>query len=437
MAGVATAFHLAVRLGIYGVLLVDERDPLTLTSDKGTEAYRNWWPGPDDTMVRFMQRSITLLELLSLESGHAFAMNRQGYAYLTGEPDRIPLMRREAETVSGFGAGLLRIHSTGGSGYDASASSLDGADLVLDPSVIAEHLPFVTHRTVAMLHARRCGWMDARALGHWMLDRFLEVGGRFVRDCVNAIDIRNDRLDRVVFASGTVLYPGTLVFSTGPLFHETGLLMGLKLPVSHELHCKIILPDPDRIIPADIPMLIWTDPVFLSWTEEEKRRLSGHEDTRWLTDKFPAGVHLRPRHRDGRDTILGVWTYDRNPCSPVWPLPINPHYAETVIRALTVMVPRLSAYFGKGGETFVDGGYYCKTKDNRPLIGPLPVQNIYVNAALSGYGVMAAQAAAELVAGYLTGEPLPAYAPAFRFERFQDPVYLASLTARDGMEGQL
>ncbi len=38
---------------------------LSLTSSKGTEAYRNWWPGPGDTMVRFMNRSIELLDAIA------------------------------------------------------------------------------------------------------------------------------------------------------------------------------------------------------------------------------------------------------------------------------------------------------------------------------------------------------------------------------------
>jgi len=41
MAGISAAYHLAVKRGVRNVVLVDERDPLTLTSDKGTEAYRN------------------------------------------------------------------------------------------------------------------------------------------------------------------------------------------------------------------------------------------------------------------------------------------------------------------------------------------------------------------------------------------------------------
>jgi glycine/D-amino acid oxidase-like deaminating enzyme len=37
IAGIAAAYHLAVRRGVRGVVLVDERPPLSLTSDKSTE----------------------------------------------------------------------------------------------------------------------------------------------------------------------------------------------------------------------------------------------------------------------------------------------------------------------------------------------------------------------------------------------------------------
>src|SRR5262245_20058910 len=79
IAGIAAAYHLAVRRGVTDVLLIDERPPLSLTSDKSTECYRNWWPGPGDAMVALMNRSIDLLEELARESGNMFRMNRRGY----------------------------------------------------------------------------------------------------------------------------------------------------------------------------------------------------------------------------------------------------------------------------------------------------------------------------------------------------------------------
>ena len=91
------------------------------------------------------------------------------------------------------------------------------------------------------------------------------------------------------------------------------------------------------------------------------------------------------------------------------------------------MVPGLRQYFDKLPKPWADGGYYLKTQENRPLIGPLPVKGAYIIGALSGFGVMAACAAGELLAAHVTGAALPGYAPAFLLSRYQDPAYRALL----------
>ena len=110
IAGISAAYHLAVEQGIKDIILVDERSPLTLTSDKSTECYRNWWPGPDSTMVTFTNRSIDLMEKLADETENYFHMNRRGYMFLTGNPDHLSVMQQSAEKISKLGAGPLRIH---------------------------------------------------------------------------------------------------------------------------------------------------------------------------------------------------------------------------------------------------------------------------------------------------------------------------------------
>ena len=110
IAGVAAAYHLAVRHRVARVTIVDEREPLTLTSDKGTAAYRNWWPGPDATMLRYMSRSIDLLEEMAEESGNAFRLSRRGYLFVTGTEDGVDRLRETAVAVSGLGMGQLRTH---------------------------------------------------------------------------------------------------------------------------------------------------------------------------------------------------------------------------------------------------------------------------------------------------------------------------------------
>ena len=110
IAGVSAAYHLAKKHGIRKVLIVDERAPLTLTSDKSTEAYRNWWPGPGDTMVRFMNRSIDLLEQVAAESDNYFNMSRRGYVFLTARPEQARVMERVAKEISDLGAGPIRTY---------------------------------------------------------------------------------------------------------------------------------------------------------------------------------------------------------------------------------------------------------------------------------------------------------------------------------------
>jgi glycine/D-amino acid oxidase-like deaminating enzyme len=83
----------------------------------------------------------------------------------------------------------------------------------------------------------------------------------------------------------------------------------------------------------------------------------------------------------------------------------------------------------------VDGGYYCKTRENRPLIGPVGDAGLWVLGALSGFGIMASPAAGELLAAHVLGLPLPPWAAAFRPDRYEDPAYLEAF--RDPTGGQL
>ena len=439
VAGVAAAYHLVVRSGVRNVVLVDEGPPLSLTSAYGTEAYRNWWP--DLTMFRFISRSIDLLEELAEESDNAIRMNRRGYVFLTGDRRRIPELEKEAEAVAGLGGGSLRVHRDGRSYVPSRPEGLQpdlaGADLLLDTETIGRRFPFLTDDTAAMLHVRRCGWMDVPALGRWMLDRIVSGGGRIVRDSVTAVATKNNRVTAVRLASGSMIETGKLILAAGPLVARAGRMLDLDIPVFMELHGKVIVEDRAGVLPPESPMMIWTDPVELVWDEEERRKRSADPATRHLTEPFPAGLHIRPRFRDGKQTFLGIWTYDVAPREAVFPPDFDPAYPVIVLRGLARMIPGMKAYFDTADALPVDGGYYCKTPDNRPLIGPLPVEGAYIAGALSGYGVMGSQAAGELVAAHVTGGDLPDYAKAFSFDRF-DGLSAADMAGmRDATRGQL
>src|SRR5437762_4103587 len=140
IAGIAAAYHLT-RQGITDIVLVDERPPLSLTSDKSTECYGNWWPGPGDAMVALMNRSIDLLEDLARESGNVFRMNRRGYLFATADPERVPGFLRAAREAATLGAGALRLHDHPASEYrPAPADGFEeqpiGTDVITDRSLI-------------------------------------------------------------------------------------------------------------------------------------------------------------------------------------------------------------------------------------------------------------------------------------------------------------
>src|SRR3954466_7424216 len=112
IAGIAAAYSLAVEHGLDDVVIVEQGHPLSLTSDKSTEAYRNWWPGPDWTMTAFMNRSIDLIEALARETGNRFHLNRRGYAFTTADASKIPFLQTMAKTAETRGAGPARFHDT-------------------------------------------------------------------------------------------------------------------------------------------------------------------------------------------------------------------------------------------------------------------------------------------------------------------------------------
>jgi glycine/D-amino acid oxidase-like deaminating enzyme len=182
--------------------------------------------------------------------------------------------------------------------------------------------------------------------------------------------------------------------------------------------------------------LIWSDPQRLEWTEDERSLLDDVQAAPSLLDEFPEGVHARPEGPADSPIVLILWTYHAEPVEPVFPAPLDPQYPEIALRGLARMVPALKAYFGRSARPVVDGGYYTKTAENRPLVGPLPVRGAWIIGALSGFGLMASSACGELLARHVAGAELPAYARWFVLERYQDPSY-KGLLEDWGTTGQL
>jgi sarcosine oxidase, subunit beta len=436
IAGIAAAYHLAVRHGMSDVVLVDERPPLSLTSDKSAECYRNWWPGPGDAMVAAMNRSIDLLEELARESGNVFRMNRRGYLFATADPARVPQLVRAAEEAAALGAGPARLHVGPGSDYRPSPAEgfeaqPTGSDVITDRALIRRHFGWLADDTVAVLHARRCGWLSGQQLGMYLLERARDKGVRLLEGRVTRVETGGGRVVAVQVSGSagtdTIATP-RFVAAAGPMLPSVGRLLGVELPVFCERHAKVAFTDALGAMPREAPLTIWADPMRLPWSDDERADLARSEHRR-LLDEFPAGVHGRPEGAGESRAVLLIWTYDVEPVEPRFPVPFDPAYPEIVIRGMSRMIPAMAAYLARLPRAYVDGGYYTKTRENRFLAGPLPVEGAYLIGALSGYGLMSSSTAADLLAAHVTGAPLPRYAPAFTLSRYDDPAYRQQLAS--------
>ena len=242
---------------------------------------------------------------------------------------------------------------------------------------------------------------------------------------------------QVDLSSGTTrISTRRFVDAAGPRIAQVAALIGVELPIFSELHLKACFQDSLAVVPREAPLLIWDDPQQLPWNEEERTALGVSAETRWLLETFPASVHARPEGGMGSQNLLILWPYHVHPVEPTFPLPEDPSFPEIALRGMSTMIPGLRTYLERIPRAFVDGGYYTKTAENRLLSGPLPVDGAYVLGALSGYGLMAACAAAELLAAHVTSLTLPTYARAFSLERYTDLAYLR-LVKEWGSTGQL
>ena len=438
ITGVAAA-HFLSQAGVKNILLVDERPPLSFTSDRSTECYRNWWP--DSEMLALMNRSIDLMEGLADESGNVFRMNRRGYLYLTADESSIVNLETVSRRTSSLGAGPIRVHSSSSLYYQPSPAEgfhdqAAGADLLIGHELIHKYFPYVTDSAVAALHVRRAGWLSAQQLGMYLLETARRRGVRFESARVTEVNLTNDQVSGVGLSTGERVDSPVFVNAAGPYLEDVGRLLGINLPVHTELHLKTAIKDPLGVVGREAPLLIWTDPQSLPWEDEEREALAEDDETRWLTESFPSGAHTRPEGAGESQTILMLWEYQTKVMEPVWPPKMDEQYPEVALRGLSVMLPRMKEYFGRMPRPQLDGGYYTKTRENRPLVGPMCTEGAYMIGAVSGYGIMSACGVGDLLARHVNGSELPSYASAFALSRYENPEYMKKLE-NWGENGQL
>ncbi|GMF43110.1 unnamed protein product [Phytophthora fragariaefolia] len=117
-------------------------------------------------------------------------------------------------------------------------------------------------------------------------------------------------------------------------------------------------------------------------------------------------------------------------------------FPEVCVRGLSRLFPQVKSYLTRPearDSFYVSGGYYCKTLDNLPLIGPAPstIGGVYLQSAMTGVGLMSSMASGHLLAAHVMDEKLEGcglanYVDAFLPSRFEDQAYVDFLSDGGG-----
>ncbi len=411
IAGIATAYYLATKYGQTRVVLIDRSLPMSLTTAKSGENFRDYWP--QACMASFARRSLDLMQELADASGDAFDMRFSGYCYVS----------------EAAGPGVFP--------PDPLAGSPPGLHRTCEAGAIRQRYPYLAETIQQVLHVERAGAIDVHALGSLMLARARDAGVELQQGTVESIERRSRAfaLDLATEGDRAQVIADRLVLAAGPFVDRLAGMMDLELPVESILQRKIVIPDPEQVIPRDMPFTIFADPQTLSWSDEEAELIDSSPDDRWLLGEFPGGLHVKP---ESQDQVKLGWAYNRTAEPPKWDPEEDLEFPDIVLRGASRFLPALSRYAGDRIPTPVVqySGYYTRTRENWPVIGPLRHEGLYAVAALSGYGTMCACAAGELCADWMLGDDLAGYARYFHPDRYDDPVVLAEIDRQEG-DGQL
>ena len=409
IAGIASAYYLAVKYQQSGIVLIDRDLPMSFTTNKSGENYRDYWP--DACMSSFIGHSLDLMGELVRQYGDRFDMREFGYDFVSQQAK---------------------------SDLFSSEHLIDGQlDRITDSASIRSSRPYLADSIQQIVHARHAGAIDVYALGSLLLSCAKKAGVEIRFGEIEDIAYQSDDGFELSLTSAREvdrIKAQQLVLAAGPFVNKLAALLGLELPVKSYLQRKFVIPDPREIIPRDMPFTIFADSQRLNWTDEEQQLFAEDPEYHWLLDEFPPGLHIKPE--SGSQIKLG-WAYNRQSEQPVWTPNTDIEFPSIVMRGASHFIPALEHYVEQLPTPVVQyAGYYTRTKENWPIIGPLDHPNLYAVAALSGYGTMAACAAGELCANWMMNEPLPDYADNFHPNRYHDPAVKAQLALVDS-DGQL
>ncbi|MCB0110405.1 MAG: FAD-binding oxidoreductase, partial [Caldilineaceae bacterium] len=324
IAGIATAYYLTKQHGITNITVVDPHAPLSQTTAKSGENYRNWWPFPP--LAAFTNRSIDLLETLAAATNNRFQMQRRGYLYVSTQPE-VEAFVGQIRQSYGWAADQIRTHhGYANSSYDPQLTDgylgrPNGIDILTDRRLIRRWFPHLSEEITVAVHVRRAGALTVQLLGGYLWEEAKAAGARLVRGDVVAV-----QQDGAGITGVTVRTPGgeeriqsrVLVNAAGPFLPHVARLVGVDLPVHSVFQQKIAMIDPLGVLPRNAPFTIYLDSQQVAWHDEERAFWQSDPEYAWLLQPFPGGLHIRPEGSGDSTWIKLGWAINQQAEDPIW-----------------------------------------------------------------------------------------------------------------------
>jgi sarcosine oxidase, subunit beta len=357
IVGAATAFH-ASRAGLRPVLL--ERRPAlcTLTTPASTGAFRLQFDNREE--LELVRESVDLFfnfSEVTEQTRYDPRMQEQGYLWCTTDPARAEWQRDLVQKQHAWG--------------QSDIEHLDGDE-------VRRHFPYISPDVLAARYRAGDGFLNPKEI---TLGFVAASEAAVVTGCeVTGLRVEGGRLASVETTRGEIS-TGLTVIAAGPFSGEVAALAGVELPVQAVRRQKVTMPEVPEV-PQDAPMTI-------------------DDDT---------GAHWRPGLRGA---YLLYTDPDEPPGPPAEDLPTDHGFALGLLDPESpVSVARISPFWRdvweRGSANWIlQAGQYTMTPDHRPLLGPTPVEDLYVNTGYSGHGVMGSAAGGRIVVDTLTGRLSP------------------------------
>ena len=411
IAGLATGYFLSTLLPDSKIILIDKHQPMSFTSSKSGENFRDYWPHP--SMEALSSHSIALMTELREHFGDdAFDMHFSGYHFVSHQTNK-PIFAD-----------------------DTTADFRQKNDVLLDPKAIQAKHPYLDDGISKSVFIKNAGNLDAYALGSLLLRVARQRNLHFQQTAINKIQRHASGYTIHCTADGEqqTISCDQVVLATGPFLPVMAQQLDIELPAWNTCQAKFIIPDPNGVIPPNMPFTIYADGQTLQWTKEEQAFLEDNDAMRWMTAPLPGGIHIKP---EAGGKIKMGWAFSSKKVIPHWQPTSPDHFPQIVLKGASRFIPGLSAYAHQVPTPVISyAGYYTRTQENWPLIGASHDDNVFIVGALAGFGTMTACAAGELCARHIAGESLPWYAPYFHPLRYEDEVILAEMDKLQ-LDGQL